>query len=188
VRFKSASALEKRKAAMPKRALEQIAELWDVRCCLEAAAARLACGHVTRSRLNHLRGLCLQRQRAANQSDHRIVNLLSIEFHQYFVDLSFNRLIKAIFRERKLLERTLALDYGIHPYAEELERTEIGYRQLVEALALRDPHLMESLMIRHILTDRERRFAALEQRHSAKAHPDIPSGKRSHSGSHTTKG
>ncbi len=173
---------------MRKRALEQITDLWDVRCCLEATAARLACAHVTKSRLQHLRGICLQRQRAANQNDHRTVDLLAVEFHQYFVNLSFNRLIKAIFRKRKLLERTLAVDYGIEPYCEEFEATEIGHRQLVEVLAIRDPHLMESLMIRHILVDRERRFAALERKQNNKSHPDHSSSRRSHSGSQTTTG
>ncbi len=169
-------------------ALEQIADLWDVRCCLEAAAARLACAHVTKSRLQHLRGLCLQRERAAKQNDRRAVDLISIEFHQCFVDMSFNRLIKTIFRKRRLLEQTLGVDYGIDPYAETFEATELGHRQLVEVLAIRDPHLMESLMIRHILVDRERRFAGLEKKQNTKSHPDGSSGKRSHSGSHTTKG
>jgi len=147
---------------MRKPGHKDLADLWDVWSCLEAATARNACAHVTKASLKQLRQLCSQRERAAQRHDNRAVDLGSIAFHQHIIEMSDNRLIKRIFHRRKLLERIFNVDYAVESFWLEFEATELGHRQIAEVLALRDPQVLESVIARHILTEKERRLAAFD--------------------------
>ncbi len=118
--------------------------------------------HVTKASLKQLRQLCGQRERAAQRHDNRAVDLGSIAFHQHIIEMSDNRLIRRIFRRRKLLERIFNVDYAVKSFCLEFEATEFGHRQIVEVLALRDPQILESVIAHHILTEKERRLTALK--------------------------
>jgi DNA-binding GntR family transcriptional regulator len=140
---------------------KELADLWDVRCCLEAAAARLAAARITDIDLAELRTLCSLHENAAVRHGHRAVDRAEIAFHLHIVEMSDNHLIRRIFQDKRLLDRIFGIDYRIETLSPEDGNATVSHRQLVEALALRDPLIVEGLMIQHIQGEKERRLAAL---------------------------
>lgn len=144
-----------------KLTVKELVDLWDVRCALEALAARLACNYVSEQDLQGLRELIATRVRAAKRGDLDTVDKLDIEFHERVISISRNVYIRDVIRNLQVFDRIFRIDYSVPSYWPQDENSVFGHNKIIEALARRDADLAEDLMKRHVAGAKKRRIEAL---------------------------
>lgn len=95
-----------RGARVRRPSTEELMEAFDVRAILEIRGATLALPNVTRTDLEHLRGLLDQMRAAARASDPYAEAKADAEFHGYIMHLSGNATLERVWRTLEPFLRT----------------------------------------------------------------------------------
>ncbi|MBI4024925.1 MAG: FCD domain-containing protein [Verrucomicrobia bacterium] len=170
--------------------LEEQCEIMDVRMILEGFAARLACKRASRPQLFQLRKMadridaledCLLIKQLADPKQWGEVQRLEKDFHNQIARLSGNRTIARILSTQSLVECCIQMGIttplGSPPDSRNIPR----HRDIVRALASRDPDAAEKTIRRHILLSKEDGIAAVlsgDHFGTGESQPSARNGKR----------
>jgi GntR family transcriptional repressor for pyruvate dehydrogenase complex len=124
------------------------AEMYEARLLMEGWAAALAAIHISEDDLSTLRALVTQMGRAVKQHDVEQLNQLDFEFHSIIASCCGNRLIRAllapIFSADEMGAARLSDTAFITHRVKE-------HKEILAALATRDPHAAQQAMRNHVL-------------------------------------
>lgn len=126
---------------------DERAEIYPIRAALEGVAARAAATRMDEAGLAKLQNLIdVMRDAAANGQKQTQIEA-DIEFHQFIVEASGNRLLKQFWQSMRLATTTfLTVTFAHVPLTELAER----HVALLEALRSRNPAAAEEEMRRHL--------------------------------------
>lgn len=143
---------------VPKRDVEEIIDIYNVRIALEVTAVVSACERATTRDISALNAMF---ERACSETDRAVKTELNRKWHLSAVSIGKNRTAS------ELLERTVA---QLAPYNsarievhENLEETDAEHRGVMEAIASRDQDAARRLLSRHLERVRDVRIRAWEQ-------------------------
>jgi DNA-binding GntR family transcriptional regulator len=168
--------------------LEQrdIEEIYEIREALEVRAAiTLAEREVDAAGLDNLRKITAEIESLAEKLEHSGRERLDsqqmtrcqaadIAFHTYFLQMAGNRRSMAIVTGLRALVRTVAMPRIGYP-PEQLLRIHQGHRELLDAIADRDPARAAAAISAHIQGSRQHRLELFTQRERESDLPrDIP--------------
>lgn len=128
-------------------------ELYEARLLMEGWAAALAAIHITDSDIASLRGLLQKMESAVKDHDVTRLNQLDFEFHSLIASCCDNRLIRAllapIFSEEEMSAPRLSDTAFLSSRVKE-------HKEIVDALATRNPNLAQMAMRNHVLRSAKR--------------------------------
>ncbi len=132
---------------------EDLDDLYQLRALLEGYAARRAAGHITDEDVERLRESCDRFEALIPEGDLREVVRENLFFHNTILDLAGSERLKDMVR--KVIELPLVYRSYVW-YPPEQRRISAHYhRQIVKALAARDPERAELIMKEHVFEARD---------------------------------
>lgn len=144
-----------------KPTLKELVDLWDMRCALEAMAARLAASHFGPADADRLHGYLLARRNAAEEGKWPETDRADIAFHQHIIDLSGNGCIQEVVANTHLYDRIFLFNYSAPSYWPEDEAAGYSHQRIIEALQQHDAAEAAECVARHIQSAKKRKIEAL---------------------------
>ncbi|MEM5431037.1 GntR family transcriptional regulator [Cupriavidus oxalaticus] len=142
--------------------VQEVMELYDVRCMLETEAARRIDLSLVPSRLGHLIAIQIQHDEAVAAGNVRTVFRLNLAFHRELFSLcSNNTLQKAI---SEFARQTHPIRFASLVSAEYRERARKEHWQMIEALKAGDIDALVALCADHLLPSRDAYLDAQQYR------------------------
>ena len=144
--------------------LREALEVYDIRSALDELMGRLIAERATDEQIKSLFGLVGEMDRAAAERDLERYYPTNLEFHNALLAYANNRrlerLYKSLIKELHLFRRKGLLQSGSMRISNE------EHRQIVEAIAARDPIAAGVTMKSHVLAAKQRLLAAVESERS----------------------
>ncbi|BBL79178.1 GntR family transcriptional regulator [Rubrobacter xylanophilus] len=146
--------------------IEDVRDIYDLRAVLEGYAARRAAERIGKEELERLGELAGEMEKIAERfSDHeeetRALVSLNNEFHNAVVVASRNKRLERLVRNTVQIPLVFKAFFWYGPYERMISNH--YHRQIVGALASRDPERAEILMREHIYEGRDFVIGALQQ-------------------------
>jgi DNA-binding GntR family transcriptional regulator len=130
----------------------QIEQMFKIRALLEPFAAEIAAQQITDEKIEELRQLCSVMEAAArrrNEEDLERLAAANARFHRIVIDAAQSEHLAKLIS--LTVDAPLTLRTFAHYSRDEIERSMQHHRDLVDALAHRDPAWCGSVMRTHIL-------------------------------------
>lgn len=150
-------------------AVEEAIEIYDVRTVLFGLAGKLLAARVTDAEIARLKGYLEQMEAAARSRDFDRYYPLNLAFHEFIIDACGNATLAAQYRGlvKKLhLFRARSLVQGGG-----LEVSNSEHREMVEAVAARDPERAQRAHSDHVARAKARLLAAYQKAEAQASRP-----------------
>jgi phosphonate utilization transcriptional regulator len=135
-------------------ALEEAAEIFDLRAAMDELAGRRLAQTLSAEQLRALRGIVERMEQAARADDADAYHLLNLEFHDQVVEYAGNRKMSSIYRK---LVKELALARRRNLSDEQaLPHSAAEHRQIVKAIASGDPDAAGRALFEHAEASKQR--------------------------------
>lgn len=138
--------------------VQEIREVYDVRAALFALAGRLLAERVTDEQLDRMHGFVAEMEEAARRWDFDTYYPLNLAFHEFILDAAGNPALAGHCRnfvKRLLLHARSLLQGG------GLAVSNREHREMLAAIAARDPNWAHEAHWRHIATAKDRLLAVV---------------------------
>ena len=139
--------------------VEEVREVYDVRAALFALAGRLLAERVTDGQLDHLGGFVAEMEEAARRRDFDAYYPLNLAFHDFILDAAGNATLAGQYRnfvKKLLLFRARSLVQGGGLAVSNRE-----HREMLAAVAARDPSWAHEAHWRHVAAAKDRLLAVV---------------------------
>jgi phosphonate utilization transcriptional regulator len=135
-------------------ALEEAAEIYDLRAVMDELAGRRLATQMTSEQERTLRGIVERMEQAARNDDADAYHLLNLEFHDRLVEFAGNRKMASIYRR---LVKELALARWRNLSEEQaLPHSAAEHRQILKVIASGDPEAAGRMLYEHAEQSKQR--------------------------------
>jgi DNA-binding GntR family transcriptional regulator len=145
--------------------VDEAFELFEVRAGLDALAGQMLALRATDEQIDELRACCARLEALNGEDELDAYFQENIRFHDRIVEMTqngkFAEINKRLMKETRLLRRSGVQDGG-------RDISNVEHRQIVEAIASRDPAVAARVMSSHVLNGWERYKAEGESRAGSK--------------------
>ncbi len=156
--------------------LREALEVYDIRSALDELMGRLIAERASDAQVAELTELVDRMDRAALERDLETYYPTNLEFHNKLLSYAHNarleRLYRGLIKELHLFRRKGLLQSGSMRISNE------EHRQIVKAIAARDPIAAGVSMKSHVMAAKQRLLAAVEAERSQEAAGAAPAGRR----------
>jgi phosphonate utilization transcriptional regulator len=135
-------------------ALDEAAEIYDLRAVMDELAGRRLAQHITPEQTRTLRAILERMEQAARADDADAYHLLNLEFHDRLVEFAGNRKMASIYRK---LVKELALARWRNLSEEQaLPHSVAEHRQILKAIASGDVDAAGRVLFEHAEQSKQR--------------------------------
>lgn len=135
-------------------ALDEAAEIFDLRAAMEELAGRRLALCITAEQTRALRAIVERMEQAARADDADAYHLLNLEFHDRVVEFAGNRKLSSIYR-RLVKELALARRRNLSE-KQALPQSAAEHRQILKAIASADPDAAGQALFSHAEHSKQR--------------------------------
>jgi phosphonate utilization transcriptional regulator len=135
-------------------ALDEAAEIYDLRAVMDELAGRRLAQHITPEQTRTLRAILERMEQAARADDADAYHLLNLEFHDRLVEFAGNRKMASIYR--KLVKELALARWRNLSEQQALPHSVAEHRQILKAIASGDVDAAGRVLFEHAEQSKQR--------------------------------
>lgn len=135
-------------------ALDEAAEIYDLRAVMDELAGRRLAEHITNEQTRTLRSVVERMEQAARGGDADAYHLLNLEFHDCLVEFAGNRKMTAIYR--KLVNELALARWRNLSRQQALPHSAAEHRQILKTITSGDAEAAGRVLFEHAIESKQR--------------------------------